>query len=100
MDYEVILTEPARDDLREIVAFIAQDNPQAAVTFRDRLIAEAETLIRFPYRGRIMRRRGNVRKLVCRPYLILYRIAESNAQSKSCASGTALEESRVSKGKG
>jgi plasmid stabilization system protein ParE len=43
VDYEVILTEPARDDLREIVAFIAQDNPQAAITFRDRLIAEAET---------------------------------------------------------
>jgi plasmid stabilization system protein ParE len=34
----------ARDDLREIVAFIAQDNPHAAVTFRDGLIAEAETL--------------------------------------------------------
>ena len=47
MDYEVVLTEPARDDLREIVAFIAQDNPRAALTFRDRLIAEAETLIRF-----------------------------------------------------
>jgi len=77
VDYEVILTEPARDDLREIVAFIAQDNPQAAVTFRDRLIAEAETLVRLPHRGRLMRRRGNVRKLVCRPYLILYRIAES-----------------------
>ena len=77
MDYEVILTEPARDDLREIVAFIAQDNPQAAVTFRDRLIAEAETLVRLPHRGRLMRRRGNVRKLICRPYLILYRIAES-----------------------
>lgn len=58
MDYEVILTEPARDDLREIVAFIAQDNPQAAVTFRDRLIVEAETLVRFPHRGRLMRRRG------------------------------------------
>jgi plasmid stabilization system protein ParE len=49
VDYEVILTEPARDDLREIVAFIAEDNPQAAVTFRDRLIAEAETLVRFPH---------------------------------------------------
>ena len=77
MDYEVILTEPARDDLREIVDFFAPDNPQAAVTFRDRLIAEAETLVRLPHRGRLMRRRGNVRKLVCRPYLILYRIAES-----------------------
>jgi toxin ParE1/3/4 len=76
VDYEVILTEPARDDLREVVAFIAQDNLQAAVTFRD-LIAETETLVHFPHRGRLMRRRGNVRKLVCRPYLILYRVAES-----------------------
>ena len=77
MDYEVVLTEPARDDLRDTVDFIAQDNPQAAVNFRDRLIAEAETLIRFPYRGRLMRRRENVRKLVYRSYLIVYRITES-----------------------
>ena len=47
VDYEVILTEPAREDLREIVAFIAQDNPPAAVTFRDRLIAKAESLVLF-----------------------------------------------------
>jgi plasmid stabilization system protein ParE len=39
--------------------------------------AQAETLLRFPHRGRLMRRRRNVRKLVCRPYLIVYRIAES-----------------------
>jgi plasmid stabilization system protein ParE len=44
--------------------------------FRDCLIAEAETLDRFPHQGRLVQRRGNVRKLVCRPYLILYRIAE------------------------
>jgi plasmid stabilization system protein ParE len=48
VDYEVILTEPTSSrHLREIVAFIVQDNPQAAVTFRDRLIAETETLVRF-----------------------------------------------------
>jgi hypothetical protein len=33
VDYEVVLTEPACDDLREIVALIAQDNPHAALTF-------------------------------------------------------------------
>jgi toxin ParE1/3/4 len=95
VDYAVILTEPARNDLREIVAFIAQDNPRAAVTFRDRLIAEAETLVRLPHRGRLMRRRGNVRKLVCRPYLILYRIAKSRRTVEILLSGTALEEPRV-----
>ena len=77
MDYEVVLTEPARDDLHDIVDFIGQDNPQGAIIFRDGLIAEAETLVRFPYRGRLMRRRGNVRRLVYRSYLILYRIIES-----------------------
>ena len=45
MDYEVVLTEPARDDLREIIAFIAQDNPHAAITFRDRLIAESGSVL-------------------------------------------------------
>jgi plasmid stabilization system protein ParE len=42
---------PTRDDLRAIVAFIEQDSPGRAVIFRDRLLAEAESLARLPFRG-------------------------------------------------
>jgi hypothetical protein len=43
-----------------------------------------------------MRRRGNVRKLLCRPYLFTGS-QESDTQSKSCDSGTALEKPRARK---
>jgi hypothetical protein len=43
-----------------------------------------------------MRRRGNVRKLLCRPYLFTGS-QESDTRSKSCDSGTALEKPRACK---
>ena len=77
MDYQVTFTEPARDDLRAIVAFIAQDSPQRALAFRDRLLAEAESLARLPFRGRLLKGHAQVRRILCGDYLILYRVHEA-----------------------
>jgi plasmid stabilization system protein ParE len=44
MGYEVRLTAKARGDLREIVAYIAQDNPLAAERLGDELAVEADSL--------------------------------------------------------
>jgi len=38
----------ARGDLRDIAAYIAQDNPDAADRMTDRIVAAAETLSTFP----------------------------------------------------
>src|SRR5467141_1372643 len=78
MGYEVRLTARARGDLNEIVAYIAQDNPLAAERLGDELAAEADSLSNYPYRGGLVRRRRNVRRLVHGSYLIVYRIFESN----------------------
>jgi toxin ParE1/3/4 len=78
MGYEVRLTAKARGDLNEIVAYIAQDNPLAAERLGDELAAEAESLSNYPYRGGLVRRRRNVRRLVHGSYLIVYRIFGSN----------------------
>jgi toxin ParE1/3/4 len=78
MGYEVRLTAKARGDLNEIVAYIAQDNPLAAERLGDELAAEAVSLSNYPYRGGVVRRRRNVRRLVHGSYLIVYRIFESN----------------------
>jgi plasmid stabilization system protein ParE len=51
MGYEVRLTAKARGDLNEIVAYIAQDNPLAAEKLGDELVAEADSLSSYPYRG-------------------------------------------------
>ena len=42
----------ARDDLREIFNYIAQDNPEAAARVRDRLEKKCRTLADYPYMGR------------------------------------------------
>lgn len=77
MDYQVVVTEPARDDLRAIVDFIEQDSPQRAVMLRDRLLAAAESLARLPFRGRRLKGHPQVRRILCGDYLILYRVHEA-----------------------
>ena len=78
MGYEVRLTAKARGDLNEIVAYIAQDNPLAAEKLGDELATEADSLSSYPYRGGLVRRRRNTRRLVHGAYLIIYRISESD----------------------
>jgi plasmid stabilization system protein ParE len=54
MGVPVILTPQSQVDLREIVSFIAHDNPDQAVRFGDPLIDKALSLGTFPERGRMV----------------------------------------------
>ena len=54
MGCEVILTPQSQDDLREIVSFIAQDNPGRARSYGNELIDHALTLAELPERGRVV----------------------------------------------
>lgn len=62
----------ARADLREIVTYIARDNPRAAVRIRQSLQMAIQSLREHPERGRIVGTRGDrpLRRLVVRPYLV------------------------------
>jgi toxin ParE1/3/4 len=51
MDYQVILSPLALDDLEQIVTYVAQDDPAAAEVLGHRLLDHAETLRRLPHRG-------------------------------------------------
>jgi toxin ParE1/3/4 len=77
MDYRVILSRPALRDLGDIARYIAQDNPAAAQHVGLELIALAESLAVMPRRGGQLRARPGVRRLVCDPYLVTYRIDET-----------------------
>jgi toxin ParE1/3/4 len=77
MDYKVIYSPNAISDLAEIVRFVGQDDPQAALRLGKQLADEADSLGRLPYRCPTFRRRANVRKLVAGQYLILYRIVQT-----------------------
>lgn len=80
MDFEVVLTRRASDDLVEIAKYIAQDDPALAESFTDELIHETLPLSAFPQMGRVVPelRQGSIRELIRNPYRIIYRIRETH----------------------
>jgi toxin ParE1/3/4 len=61
-------------DRKSITAYIAQDNPRAAVELGDMLMQKAEQLDQHPMLGRAGRVKGT-RELVAHPnYILIYRI--------------------------
>ena len=76
MAYKLIWSPAARDDLHDIVVFIARDNPNRAMSFGYELISETDRLQQFPESGRIVpeHRSDNIREILFRPYRIVYRV--------------------------
>ncbi len=76
MDFKVILTDQAIDDVRSIAGYIARDDPAGAVVFGDKLIEKALTLNKFPEQGRVVPEVGDpvFRELSLRPYPIIYEV--------------------------
>ena len=68
MDFRVEITDPAIDDLAEIVSYIAQSNAYAASALGKHLLDAALCLAQTPYKGSPYRHTGNVRKLTVRPF--------------------------------
>ena len=48
MAYKLIWSPAARDDLHDIVVFIARDNPERAMSFGYELISETDRLQSYP----------------------------------------------------
>ena len=78
MDYKVILTSQAIEDLREIVSFIAQDNPLRAEEFGVELCEKTRPLAQQPFMGRVVPefRQTDVRELIYKSYRIVYGVHE------------------------
>jgi len=76
MDYRVVLSPSAREDLHDLVTYIAADIPSAAERFGMRIISESMRLGGTPEMGRIVPEFGrpDLRELVVRPYRIVYRV--------------------------
>lgn len=67
-------------DRKRITAYIAQDNPQAAIEMGDMLIEKAALLDQHPMLGRVGRIKGT-RELVAHPnYILIYRVAGDVAE--------------------
>lgn len=73
----MILSRPALRDLGEIARYIAQDDPAAAEQVGLGLVRLAESLAVMPRRGGQLRARPGVRRVVSDPYLVTFRIDET-----------------------
>ena len=76
MAYRVVWSPLSRDDLREIVRFIAADDQDRALSFGYRLISRTDQLQDHPESGRKVPELNNplIRELILRPYRIVYRV--------------------------
>lgn len=78
---KLVWTEPARRDLREIVLYIAQDNPYAARNLQAQIRERVTLLQDNPNLGRPGRIDGT-RELVMgnNPYLLPYRVRDNRIE--------------------
>jgi addiction module RelE/StbE family toxin len=80
MGYRVIWTDEAIDDLRHAVAFVAKDNPAAAIKLGEAIIRKSLVLAEHPRLGRVLRKlqRDSLREIPVPPYRLLYEIDEQS----------------------
>lgn len=73
---QVVWTDRALRDLRDIGDFIARDNPRAAERWVETLVRTAESLAALPRSGRVVAELGreDIREVLRRNYRIVYRI--------------------------
>jgi plasmid stabilization system protein ParE len=76
VDYNILFTQRALNDLAEIIGHIAEDDGEAAMRFGSALLDHVDLLSRFPRMGGAIRKRSRVRKLQHSPVLVYYRIQE------------------------
>ncbi len=71
----------AGNDLQDIEDFIARDSILHAITFVDRVVESAETLLKTPKIGRMVPEfnRSDLRELIFRGYRIVYLLQDDEA---------------------
>lgn len=78
MKYKVRLSPLAIDDVQEIKAYIAEDNPTAAAEVGNALYSKIRELASFPKMGSLLSSKTHVRTdyrfLVCGKYLVFYKV--------------------------
>ncbi len=74
MGRKVVITDPAGENLRDIVEYVVRDDPDAALALGGDLLDAAMSLAEFPLRGAVHRARPPVRKLSHRGCKIYYHV--------------------------
>ena len=78
MDFKVIWSDQAIEDLREICAYIAERDPEAATRVGRGVLDHVQILVQFPFIGPAYPRgaQGPLRQIVFRSYRIFYDVSE------------------------
>ena len=81
--YKVKWTLSAKDDLDEIIDYIAQDSVPIALTQYQKIKESAQSLCSFPEKGRIIPELQNqnihkFRELIINPWRLMYKIDRGN----------------------
>ncbi|EFN4420772.1 type II toxin-antitoxin system RelE/ParE family toxin [Escherichia coli] len=77
----VLWLPSARDDLRQIITYIAKENPPAARRLKIRIETSVLSLSEHPYLYPPSERVSGLREIVAHPnYIILYRVAASSIE--------------------
>jgi toxin ParE1/3/4 len=78
MAFQIVWSQMAVEDLKEIVRFIALDDPAAAASLADRILDRIELASDLPFSNRAVPEKedGSVREIILRPYRIVYHVDE------------------------
>ena len=76
MAFKIIWSQTAAEDLKEIVQYIALDNPDAAANLADHIIQHIETASKLPFSNRAVPERAedSVREAILKPYRLIYQV--------------------------
>jgi toxin ParE1/3/4 len=77
MGFKVLIAESAIADLREIVEFVAEDNPDAAIRLGEKIVSHALSLAAMPQRFPFHDKQRGIRKMPLPPFLIFYTCDEA-----------------------
>src|SRR5882724_1991175 len=82
MDHKVILSRLAEDDLENIIRFISDDNPEAALRVAADVIKHLRVLEKFPRLGRVVPEFGEeaLREIIHSPYRLIYEVNDQAAR--------------------
>jgi plasmid stabilization system protein ParE len=85
----VVWTQAAREQLDEIIEYIAEDSLDAALRVLDRILATSESLSRLAHRGRVVPeiQDGKVRELFVFSYRLMYELYGDEVQILSVIHG-------------
>jgi toxin ParE1/3/4 len=78
MEFNIVWTDRALKELRDLCSYISNDNPAAAERIGDEIIRHVDVLSAFPLIGPPYPRGGSVRvrEILCGSYRIFYRVSD------------------------